>query len=318
MQHLYECLRRDIDYNPNQIQQFTQIQEPELPEFLYHLDEEEDPIPSFAMTNPYEALIIHDPARQCVRVTLDMVHSLQAKPDNLTIDPSIDIIHPEGSGETHFNQMSLWSIMSDRPSYTVHPQSSGMTGSGCMDFNFDRMNHQAPSQEDDQSIDFNNLDQSDFLTHYPDIVAELNINRSYDDLLDVSTTYLGPDFVQSNHVFNPEPTFPIAHNCHMDGELLGGGKLDILLDTGASKSYMSKAFYLNNPHLHKFPKFQSAIRHLQVGNGALVPTLFVIPLVFKINGHNFKVYTLVSEIQDKMDLTLLIHLGAQCSQSVPI
>ena len=54
-------------------------------------------------------------------------------------------------------------------------------------------------------------------------------------------------------------------------ELLGGGKLDILLDTGASKSYMSKAFYLNNPHLHKFPKFQSAIRHLQVGNGALVP-----------------------------------------------
>ena len=54
MQHLYQCLRRDIDYNPNQIQQFTQIQEPELPEFLYHLDEDKDPIPSFAMTNPYE------------------------------------------------------------------------------------------------------------------------------------------------------------------------------------------------------------------------------------------------------------------------
>ena len=105
-------------------------------------------------------------------------------------------------------------------------------------------------------------------------------------------------------MFNPEPTFPIAHDCHADGELLGGGKLDILLDTGASKSYMSKAFYLNNPHLHKFPKFQSAIRHLQVGNGALVPALFVIPLVFKINGHNFKVYTLVLEIQDKMDLIL--------------
>ena len=113
MQHLYECLRGDIDYNPNQIQQFIQIQEPELPEFLYHLDEEEDPIPSFAMTNPYEALIIHDPARQCVRVTPNMVHSLQPKLDNLTTDPSIDIIHPEGSGKTHFNQMSLWSIMSD-------------------------------------------------------------------------------------------------------------------------------------------------------------------------------------------------------------
>ena len=108
-------LKRDIDYNPNQVQQFTQIQEPDLPEFLYHLDEEEDPIPSFAMTNPYEALIIHDPTRQCVRVTPDMVHSLQHSPGDLTIDTSVDIIHPEGSDKCHFNQMSLWSIMSDRP-----------------------------------------------------------------------------------------------------------------------------------------------------------------------------------------------------------
>ena len=43
---------------------------------------------------------------------------------------------------------------------------------------------------------------------------------------------------------------------------------------------------------------------MQVGNGALVPALFVIPLVFKIQGHIFEVYTLVSEIQDKMDLIL--------------
>ena len=61
-------------------------------------------------------------------------------------------------------------------------------------FNFDRMNHQTPSQEDDQSVDFNNLEQSDFLTHYPDIVAKLNINTSYDDLLDVSTNLFRPRF----------------------------------------------------------------------------------------------------------------------------
>ena len=67
---------------------------------------------------------------------------------------------------------------------------------------------------------------------------------------------------------------------------------------------MSKAFYMRHPDLHKFPKFQSATRHLQVGNGALVPALFVIPLVFKIQSHIFEVYTLISEIQDKMDLIL--------------
>ena len=30
--------------------------------------------------------------------------------------------------------------------------------------------------------------------------------------------FRAPDLVQSNHVFKPEPTFPIAHDCHTDGE----------------------------------------------------------------------------------------------------
>ena len=51
------------------------------------------------------------------------------------------------------------------------------------------------------------------------------------------------------------PPFQSTLDCHTDGELLGGGKLDILLDTGASKSYMSKAFYMCHPHLHHFPNF---------------------------------------------------------------
>ena len=194
--------------------------------------------------------------------------------------------------------------MSDRPSYTIHPQPSRLAGSGCMDFSIDRLNRQSPLSEEELQLTFEGIESSEYLTNQPDTVAELNINRSYDDLLDVSTTYLGPDLIQSNHVFNAEPSFPITLDCHTDGKLLGGGKLDILLDTGASKSYMSKAFYMRHPHLHKFPKFQSATRHLQVGNGALVPALFVVPLVFKIQGHILEVYTLVSENQDKMDLIL--------------
>ena len=34
--------------------------------------------------------------------------------------------------------------MSDMSSYTVHPQLSGVSGSGCMDFCIDRLNHQIP------------------------------------------------------------------------------------------------------------------------------------------------------------------------------
>ena len=302
--HLYECLCKDMPYNPAQIDQFTQMQEPDLPEFLYHMDEDEDPVPCFAMTNPYEAILTHDPSRSCVRITPDMLQSMKPQEDTPNVPDGIDILYPPDLGKAHLSQVSLWSIMSDRLSYTIHPQPSGLARSGCMDFSIDRLNRQSPLSEEELQLTFEGIESSEYLTNQPDTVAKLNINRSYDDLLDVSTTYLGPDLIQSNHVFNAEPSFPITLDCHTDGELLGGGKLDILLDTGASKSYMSKAFYMQHPHLHNFSKFQSATRHLQVGNGALVPALFVIPLVFKIQGHIFEVYTLVSEIQDKMDLIL--------------
>ena len=67
---------------------------------------------------------------------------------------------------------------------------------------------------------------------------------------------------------------------------------------------MSKGFYMRHPHLHKYPKFNSTVKNLQVGNGELVATLFVIPFVFKVGEHMFEVYTLVSEIQQNMDIKL--------------
>ena len=305
VQHLYECLKKDITYNPAQADQYIQLDEPELPNFLLHIDEEEDPMPCFAMTNPYEALLLNDSDRMCVRISPDMLHSFQpTKMDQVEPSMNTDAWYPKDSGKKHLHHLNLWSIMSDRPSYTIHPQTSGVLGSGCMDFCIDRLNHKNPTDELEVLLNFEGIEAHDYLLHQSDTVAELNINRSYDDLLDVSTTYLGTDLVQITDVFNAQPSFPMTLDCHTDGELLGGGKLDILLDTGASKSYMSKAFYMSHPHLHHFPKFQSAIRHLQVGNGALVPALFVIPLLFKIQGHIFEVYTLVSEIQDKMDLIL--------------
>ena len=167
--------------------------------------------------------------------------------------------------------------MSDRPSYTIHPQPSGVVGSGCMDFCSDRLDHQVTFDEPEASLNFEGIEPTDYLIYQPDTIAELNINRSHDDLLDVSTTYLGADIVQRTYLFNAHPSFPITLDCHTNGELLGGGNLDILLDTGTSKSYMTKAFYMHHEHLHHFPKFQSAIRHLQVGNGALVPAFLLFP-----------------------------------------
>ena len=94
-----------------------------------------------------------------------------------------------------------------------------------MDFSIDRLNRQSPFSEEGVHLTLEGIESSGYLTYQPDTVAELNIKRSYDDLLDVSTTYLGPDLIQSNHVFNAEASFPITLDCHTDGELLGGRKI---------------------------------------------------------------------------------------------
>ena len=172
------------------------------------MDEDEDPVPYFAMTNLYEAILTHDPSRSCVRITPDMLHSLKPQEDTPDVPNGIDILYPPDSGRTHLSQISLWSIMSDRPSYNIHPQPSGLAGSGCMDFSIDRPNRQSPLLEEELQLTFEGIESSKYLTYQPDTVAELNINRSYDDLLDVSTTYLGPDLIQRIMYLMLNPPFP--------------------------------------------------------------------------------------------------------------
>ena len=154
------------------------------------------------------------------------------------------------------------------------------------------------------SLEFQHMPTGEYLDRYDGITSELNINMEYDDMVDVTTTYLGHESIKITDTFRPEQAFPIYSNCHTWGQFIGGGMLDILLDTGASKSYMSKGFYMRHPHLHKYPKFNLTIRNLQVGNGELVATLFVIPFIFKVANHLFEVYTLVLEIQQNMDIIL--------------
>ena len=88
------------------------------------------------------------------------------------------------------------------------------------------------------------------------------------------------------------------------GRLLDGTKCQLLLDTGASKSFMSKSFYVQCKSLHTLPKFTSTTQRIQVGNGQCVSVLFIIPVIVNILGHRFKIYKLVYEIHEKVDLVL--------------
>ena len=76
------------------------------------------------------------------------------------------------------------------------------------------------------------------------------------------------------------------------------------MDTGASKSYMSKSFLMQCKSLHALPKCTSNTQRIQVGNGQYVSVLFVIPVMMTIQNHRFEIFTLVSEIHENADLVL--------------
>ena len=106
------------------------------------------------------------------------------------------------------------------------------------------------------------------------------------------------------HVIKAEEKFPISGQRYTSGKLMDKTECIILIDTGASKSYMSKSYYMRCKSLHVLAKFSLTTQRIQVGNGQYVTVLFVIPVIIDIYGHRFEVFALVSEIHDNVDLVL--------------
>ena len=79
---------------------------------------------------------------------------------------------------------------------------------------------------------------------------------------------------------------------------------DILVDTSASKSYISKSYFMRWKSLHSLPKFTSTTTRIQVGNRQHVGVLFVTPVIMTIQNHRFEIFTLVSEIHENVDLVI--------------
>ena len=107
---------------------------------------------------------------------------------------------------------------------------------------------------------------------------------------DLNTTYSGKSHMTHEDNLMTEEKFSITAQGYMVGRLLDGTECQILLDTGASKSFMSKSHYLHCKSLHSLPKFASKTHRIQVGNGQYVSILFVIPLIIDIHGHRFEIY----------------------------
>ena len=208
-------------------------------------------------------------------------------------------------------QMGDWSILSDHVKYVKND------GSGTFhNLNVDTLNY---CQNKDlykelrqkemlkANVNFGGSPEklrSDYLDVHEGVYAEVISTNRFDEDTDLSTTYLGQVNMSRDTEVKAEESFSITVRGYTRGELLDGTDCEILIDTGASKSYMSKSYFMQCKSLHAMPTFTSSTGIIQVGNGQYVGVLFVIPVIITIQKHRFKIFTLVSEIHENVDLVL--------------
>ena len=84
--------------------------------------------------------------------------------------------------------------------------------------------------------------REEYLNVYEGIQSEILNTTRFDENSDLSTTYLGKADRSKNNKIKVEESFPISEQGYTMRKLLDETECQILLDTGASKSFMSKSY----------------------------------------------------------------------------
>ena len=121
--------------------------------------------------------------------------------------------------------------------------------------------------------------REEYLDRYEGGKPEIVDTTRFDENSDLRTTYLGRIDMTRDKDVMVEQRFPISKLGYTIGKLMDGTECQILLDTGASKSFMSMSYYLCCKALHSLPKFASKTQRIQVGNRQYVSVLFIIPVI---------------------------------------
>ena len=207
--------------------------------------------------------------------------------------------------------MKEWSVLSDHVKYVMSDGSKTFNN-----LSIDQLNYRQDIDlyRELQEKELLNTDvnfgsspdrlKAEYLDVYEGVYAEIVSSDRFDEDTDLSTTYLGQIDMTRDMEVKAEENFPITAQGYTKGKLLDGTECDILVDTGASKSYMSKSYFMRCKSLHSLPKFTSTTTKIQVGNGQYVGVLFVIPVIMTIQNHRFEIFTLVSEIHENVDLVI--------------
>ena len=204
-------------------------------------------------------------------------------------------------------QMEQWSILSNILNYVQHSRLNSMNHTldikAVDKYKYRHSNNSREFKELDFGTTPHKL-QEEYMDIYEKIHSEVVSSNRFDKHSDISTTYFRRVNREMQNTLKAEESFPISEHSYTLGRLLDGTECQLLLDTGASKSFMLKSFYMQCKSLHSLPKFASRTQRIQVGNGQCISVLFIILVIVDIHGHRFEIYTLVSEIHESVYLVL--------------
>ena len=219
-----------------------------------------------------------------------MCETAQIQDDNPYKKVVLNMVFKE---ENKSPEMRNWSIFSDNVRFIQHDQVTPQN------LNIDTLDYRDHNElylklreEERETLDvdfglYPEVLKLKYLDVYEGVYVEMVYANKFNENSDLSTTYLGQIKMMRDAKIKAEERFPITGQGFASGKLLDGMECQILLDTGATKSYMPKSYYLQCKTLHALPKFSFNTQRIQVGNGQYVTVLFVIPLIIDIHRHRF-------------------------------
>ena len=144
-------------------------------------------------------------------------------------------------------EMEQWSFLSNILNYVQHSKFNSMNYTINVK-PINRYNVKPDTGKEFKESDFGTIPQNlqeEYLDVYEGIQSDIVSSSRFDENSDISTTYLGKiESKESKDKLKAEESFLISENGYTLGRLLDGTRCQLLLDTCASKSFMSKSFYM--------------------------------------------------------------------------
>ena len=169
--------------------------------------------------------------------------------------------------EPLMTQMEQWSILNKVLNYIQHDRYHTMNHTlDIRAMNKCRNNPELKEEEEFIELDFISMPHKlceQYLDIYDGIQSEIVNTMRFDENSDLSTTYLGRSDKRGNDKLKVEDAFPISEHGYTLGKLLDGTECQLLLDTNASKSFMSKSFCIQCSHSILCPNLHQRCREFK-------------------------------------------------------